>query len=84
MNPIKRLKEWRAARQTNDNVGKDEIPQDSTRTNRVKSRRDFRINRLEQRTKLASARKWMWIALAIIAIVVGVLVMKFGFTGGLL
>lgn len=80
MKLLEKIKKWR-------NKESSRLQDNATvevRRGRVQDRRDFRINRLEQRTKLASARKWMWIALAIIAIVVGVLAFKFGLTGGLI
>ncbi len=51
---------------------------------RVKNRRKFRLDRLDARIALAQARKWMWVALMVIAVVVGIIALKFGITGGLL
>lgn len=43
---------------------------------RVGKWRDFRIERLQEKTKLLSQRKWVFLAIAIIVVAVAVVVMK--------
>lgn len=60
-------------RRKRKNLGTDRAPKIKSR---VGNRRDFRIKRLQERTKLLSQRKWVFLSIAVIVVAIAVVVMK--------